>query len=487
MSRTIQLLLVSLMFTLLAACSNDDDSKVAPANGTVTFFHNVENASVLQLNAVNTTSRNSYGTVDFQLFSDPVFLSAVSWGLEVVDNKDTLTVADDVTVLEGVSFSVTSNRNRLVVLTGDYTTPEDVDLQLHEIPVGYDPDFLGDDSHLQYLTVGHVHKDLGVNVDVYLIPVADYTGTVAGHLPQVTDLAFGATSDTVVLDNVDPFYYMILTETGTTTELFNSGEVELKDYLQQALLLSPNYAGVGSSAVTVFYYGNSSGTAWQDQSGFVGSMRAYNAVTDSVDLDVMADNGDAGDVNNPYQLLDNTAFGDLSPAFVADMTANSNTYSVIAYNDSDGTNTPIRSIFADIWAAEQWTVIFYGRTTDTRAMRVLEDFNASTTRASVTVSNAAYFADADDIKAFDVYVKKSTESLASIEPAFAAMRPGSYGHNRFVGGDYQILVTEAGTDVSVYPFPPLNKTLVNGTNYHYLIVEDPINGGYQLQLIHESP
>ena len=298
MLRLIQTLLIALSLTIVSGCSNDDDSSSAPRNGTVTFFHNVENAGALQLKAVNTSARNSYGTVDFELFSSPIFLAATSWGLELVDDNDTLATYDDETVLDNVSFSVSPNRSRIIAFTGTYPDPLSANMQLHQLDLAYDIDRLdSSNDYLQYINVSNVHKDLATAVDVYFVEDADI-GSFDANLvtADISGLAFGETSETVVLDSFDPNFHLIITEAGTATEVYNSGKKELQDYLQQTVLISPNHSGVGTSDITAFYFGNGFGTTWQDLSGLVGSMRAYNGVYDKdygpSTLDVSADSGD---------------------------------------------------------------------------------------------------------------------------------------------------------------------------------------------------
>lgn len=479
MPRILPLLAFLLSLTLVTGCSNNNSSSSNNKSaGTVTFFHNIDNAGELNLNAVNTSARNSYGTVDFETFSSLIYLDKKTWGLEVVDGNGTVEAYDDTTVLDGVSFTVDPKRTKIIALTGDYPTPSTANLQLHELPVAYDRDYLDSTyDYLQYINISNIDKDLATPVDVYLVNTNDYVGfDISTASPDISNLDFGETSTTLVLDNTDPNYYLIIAEAGTTNELFNSGEKLLKDYLQQTLLISPNHSGVGSSGITVFYYGNGYGKAWQDLTGFEGQLRAYNGVTDSVDMTINANNG-----TDDYDLDTGSVFGDIS-SFTT-VNAGTSTYSIIATNDANGAATPLLNIYGDVQVAEDWTVIFYGTTSDTRAMRVLENFNASSSRASVTVSDAAYYADPDNEKAFDVYIKKTTTSLSETDPTFSELLPGSYGNERFVGGDYQLFVTEAGTETSVYPFPPLTMTLVNDTNYHFVIIKDPVNGGYMLDQI----
>ena len=114
---------------LLTACGSDDKKTKVAQNGNVLFFHNIENAGLLQLKAVNTTQRNSYGTVDFEQVSQMVYLPAQRWGVKLVDDKVTTATGDDVSLLES-HFSVPANSLRIVAFTAiDYvgtSAPSDI-------------------------------------------------------------------------------------------------------------------------------------------------------------------------------------------------------------------------------------------------------------------------------------------------------------------------------------------------------------------------
>ena len=496
MPNILQIAVLMLSLVLVSACGSDSSSRT-PANGTAVFFHNIENAGELQLRAVNAENRNSYGRVDFETFSSPVSLRAGSWELEVIDNMGTSTTSDDVTVLPSTSFSVQPRRVRLVAFTGDVDasgSKPQYTVEMHQLPLAFDVD---GDSDTQFINFSNLHK-VRDNVDVYMIPDGVYNPAdpLNGQSPVVSSLSFGGTSTTVELDAVSPDYHMIVTEAGNTDPndiLFNSGSRELRDYLQQTILISPNNTGAGDSDITAFYYGNLIKTTWQDKSGLVGSMRAFNAVDELVTgLTVIADNG-----IDDYQLMDDVVFGEtggvaaeggfaLDGAGIPHMSATDGIYTVTAYDDYTPGDAPIRGLNLDMWPNEWWTVIFYGVLSDVKAMAVLENFNASASRASVTFSNAAYFPDPDKKKAFDIHIKRvgSSQRFPQDTKAFSALMPGSFASARYTEADYQVIVTEADTVTGVVsPFSPVHQTFENGRNYHYTITNDPDLGGFQLKLI----
>lgn len=473
MSKKIQMVLLVLLSTLIVTgCSSDKKSKTSQS-GNVVFFHNIENAGELQLKAVNTTQRNSYGVVDFQQFSSMIYLTAQSWGVDVVDNGGTTATGDDVTVLDNGSFSVPANGINIVALTGTYATSATADLTLHQLKVAKDTETSDDNAeNIQYINVMHLHKDVAA-VDVYILS-DEVSGTedpanLASFTPVATNLAFGKASANIRLENTSHDYYIYVTEADNPTNVLNeAGKRELLDYVYQSLLISPNYNAVKNSDITLFYYTSGGAEHWNDTADWTAQVRALNAVG-AASIDVEATSVLSGATAISGSTL---AGGDVSD--YVDLDSDTDTYLVKA--SSGGTSlSPGVPVYPS--AGEKWTVIFYGDDTTSpetlQVMKTLEDQAVITARASITVSNAGYFPTSEDAKSFDVHILRSGQAFNASSPVFSAMLPGSYSRKRYAADNYQIFVTEAGTEM-VYAVAP--AILSDGEHYHFVIVGDIAKG-----------
>lgn len=475
--------LVNIFFAILivasiAGCSNSSsNSGKSKKTGTVVFFHNIKDAPELQLNAIGAKDRNGYGTVSFEKFGNGVALKPRKWYLEVVDEQGTADTIDDEVILSDVDFSIKSKDYQIIAFTGVYNTdsPEQADLRMHVLTLAEDIETKDDNEKLiQYINVSHLHKDLGL-LNIYLVDEEHSTDNLSLLTPDGT-IAFGESTSAIRLQraaNKKAYYYLrIAAAEAPDIEIFNSGERELMDYEKQTILVSPNLSNVGSSSAVAFYYGSGFTKKWYDKDDNIGALRVFNGLKDSLDLDAIADSI----VNDSYDrnLANGIGFGQAS-SFITNMVAEIDTYTVKATNGSIPVSTQIP---VDVGSAEYWTVVFYGRTNDAAGIPVKEARNSTGSQASVTFTNAAYFADENKIKPFNVHIKKSNDDLNTFSVNISALDPGSYANILKAKGSYQIYVTTIDNKNII---DSMSIDLKAYTDYHFVIVEDANNfSGYKI-------
>ena len=360
-----------LILSSIFGCSNNSSSKNSNKTGSAVFFHNIEDAPALQLDAVDHNDRNGYGTVSFETFSSSVALKQKTWNLELVDEQGTTDSTDDEVILDELSFSIQVKKTTIIAFTGEYDTekPGDTEIQMHVLDVAEDTETDDDDEELiQYINISHVHKDLG-SLDIYIVTEDQSTDSLS-LLTPVDTIDFGETTEEDIrlqrLSTESPDYYLrIATSANPTVEIYHSGERELGDYTRQTILISPNLSGVGSSDIVAFYYGSGFIQKWYDKDDNIGSLRVFNGISDSNGIDVVADNLDD---SYDREFDSNLQFGSVSEV-VSNVVAELGTYAVVA---TEGMTTIDPQILIDMDSTEFWTVVFYGRTDNAKGMRVKE-------------------------------------------------------------------------------------------------------------------
>ena len=468
-----------LALAVVAGCSNNGGGGKSRKNGTAIFFHNIEDAPELQLNAVDHKDRNGYGTVKFETFSSGVSLKPKTWNLEVEDEQGTTDSTDDEVLLQDQQFTIQSKKSNLIVFTGVYDTdkPEEADIQMHTFEIAEDSEKDDDDEELvQFINVSHAHKDLGP-LDIYLVHESQGTDNL-DLLTPVGTIAFGeSTAEDIRLERLrtqQPDYYLrIALASNPGVEIYNSGERGLDDRERQTILISPNLSDVGSSSIVAFYYGSGYVEKWFDKDDNIGALRVFNGLFDSTQLDVEADHI----VNDSYDraLGQDLAFGDVS-SYVTNMVAEVDTYTIKALEGLTPVSTQIP---VDIDSAEYWTVVFYGRVADAAGIPVKELQNASGSQASITFTNAAYFEDDEDSRDYNIHIKKANDNLNSFSVDISALSPGTYSNIVKPKGSYQIYVTTTNNQNII---DSLSIDLLPNTNYHFVIVEDAASfSGYAIQ------
>src|SRR5690554_4378723 len=151
-------LLLVLTALLVTGCNSKKKKNRTTPQGNVVFFHNIAGEGELQLKAVDTSQRNSFGSVDFQQFSTMVYLNIGSYSVKAIDDKSTSDTADDVTLLQD-TFTVNADSLSVVALSQD----NNGDNQLFNLA-------LAGNGNERSINISNLHKDLIVGATVYIIP-----------------------------------------------------------------------------------------------------------------------------------------------------------------------------------------------------------------------------------------------------------------------------------------------------------------------------
>lgn len=450
-------LLIVLTGLLITGCnSKKKKNRVAP-QGNVVFFHNIAGEGELQLKAVDTSQRNSFGSVDFQQFSTMVYLSIGSYGVKAIDDKSTPDTADDTLLLQD-AFTVNADTLGLVALSQNSTGEN----QLFNLA-------LAGNSNERSINVSNLDKDLPAGATIYIIPDTELGAADAINLPSFTSYAmavpnFGMTSNTLSLpiqqQNADVYVYI---EDINNTLIYESGLRTLTRNALQTLILSPNTNAIASVPHSLFYYHNGQNEFWPDQSDLKGQVRIVNTYDDSITVN-------AETPGETPELLGTLASVDSIGAEVGVLTPLDANH---RYTIKESSLSGAHGLGLYLLAAEQHTVIFYGDQSapDLRSMEVKEQQNTVLQQSNVIISNAAYFARGTTPIKFDVSIYKPGQNPNNIKPAFTNMQSASYAQKRFSAADtgtlYIVDVLEAGNPSAIYAQGTID--LKGGNNYHLVI------------------
>ncbi len=481
MKKSIQCIGIIAVLALMAACSNKSSNNSLSSTGTVTFFHYVSGSSTLSLESVN--NDRGLGTVEFEKFGSGIDLSVKTWDLTVTDVREESDASDDVTVLEDSSFPVTRNRTIINALIGDYELDT---VELVTLSVAHDDEEGDDDNNLdgiaddkaQFINFSHIHSELGP-LDIYLVEPAQ-SGTSLNLLTPTATIDFKESSESVRLDeNITKYVLRVALHSAPTVEIYNSGEKTLKDYLDQTIIIAPYTGAVNTgSQITAFYYGNGNDQKWLATNS-QGQVRVYNALLDSVDMDY-----DLTSSGNPTLNVDsNLLFKDMSPYQFVDTSAITYVVTPNDFNEGsaffDGIGPAI-----DVQDGESWTVIFFGHVAGfgtSAAIKVLEEDNRFSNKATFTFSNVAYIADIDLRLPVNVHVKLKTDPLDSDIPKFKLLAYGNHGSTTLNAvNNYEIWVTSQDELNTIAG--PETFDVEGGENFHFVLIENNA-GGTPFQIV----
>jgi hypothetical protein len=481
MKKTILRMGVIVTVLFIAACSNSDKKNSTSSTGTVTFFHYVNGSSTLSLESLG--NDRGLGTVEFEDFGPGITLSAKTWDLTVTDIREETDASDDEIVLSDAEFAVTKNRRSIHALIGDYDldTVELVNLAVaHDIEDGDDDnneDGIADDK-AQYINFSHIHSAL-TELDIYLVKPAQES-TPLNLLEPITTIDFKQSSESIRLDENVTKYVLRVSLKDTDTEIYNSGERTLKDYIDQTIIIAPYTGAVDTgSQITAFYYGNGIDQKWLD-SDSQGQVRVYNALLDSTDLDYILTSSETPggvEISSILNFKDISSYEPINTSAV--------TYTVTPKDLIEGT-----AFFDGIGPAinvqdgESWTVIFFGRVAGletSTAIKVLEEDNRFSNKATFTFSNVAYIADEEQRKPLNVHVKLQTEFLDVNSVDIPLLEYGDYGNiNLNSGNRYEIWVTTENN--LVVKAGPEIVDVEGGENFHFVLLEND-GGGTPFQIV----
>src|SRR5690554_5964929 len=414
-------LLVVLTGLLVTGCNSKKSKNRTTPQGNVVFFHNITGEAELQLKAVDTSQRNSFGSVDFQQFSTMVYLNVGSYGVKAIDDKSTPDTADDTLLLQD-TFTVNANTLGVVALSQNSNGEN----QLFNLA-------LADNSNERSINVSNLDKDLPTDATIYIIPDTELGADDADNLANFTNYAmavpnFGMTSNTLSLPiqqaNTDVYVYI---EDASNTLIYESGLRTLARNALQTLILSPNTNAIALVTHSLFYYHNGQNEFWPDQADLNGQVRILNAYDNTITVTAETH----GQAAEPLGTL--TSVDSIGAEVGALMTLGaSHRYSI---KESLVSGAPALGLY--LLAAEQYTVIFYGdqSTPDLRSMKVKEQQNTVLQQSNVIISNAAYFARGATPIKFDVSIYKPGQNPDNIKPAFTDMQSASFAQKRFSAAD----------------------------------------------------
>jgi hypothetical protein len=480
MKNSIQRIAIIMSLLMMVACSNSDSGNNSSSlTGTVTFFNYVTGSSTLSLESIGRD--RGLGTVDFEKFGPGIALKVQSWDLTVTDLREDSNGYEDV-VLENVSFTPIKKRRTIHALIGDYDLET---VELVNLTLAYDEqrgDDDGDedgfrDDKAQYINFSHIHSDLG-QLDIYLVEPSQ-SGTALSSLTPTAVVDFKESSAAIRLEESITKYFLRISLHGTNTEIYNSGERTLKDYLEQTIIIAPYTGAVSTgSQITSFYYGDGKSSKWL-ASNSQGQVRVFNAIQDTNGLDYILTSSGAPTINVDSNLL----FKGLSPYEPVNTSAV--TYLVTPEDAIEGT-----TFFDGLGPAinvedgESWTVIFFGRVDalqTSSAIKVYEEDNVFSNKATFTFSNVAYVFDEDNRKSFNIHVKTPSEFLDASSVDIPLLEYGDYGSiNLNAGNNYEIWVTDDKN--LVVKAGPTTFAVDGGENFHFVLIENNL-GGTPFQLV----
>src|SRR5690554_3753391 len=478
MSNKFKIVLLLVLSGLLITGCNDKKKRSAPIpQGNVVFYHNIDGMGELLLKAVNTSERNSYGTVDFQKFTNAVFLNAGGWSVDVINSKGTTTTLDDELLTSG-DFTVAADSVSLVAITEGANSP----YKIHTLPLASGA-----------INISHLDKDLAA-VDIYIVPEQ------APELPdpatpnindlgdfKISGLEFSKTSKNVTVTTDNGVYIYIVDENSDL--IYQSGLRELGTSINQTLLINKN-ADVTPDSYSLIYFFNGKTAVWNHIDDRNGKVRIVNAY--GKDSPAFAeDPANPIDINFPVDSA--IEFQPNPTPSPASNSLSVSDYKLLAssikYNINSGIKWPsspnyLPALPLSIEDGEQWSVIFFGDSINNRllAFAVKETKSKVVGQSTITVSNAAYFRPDGYSELFNVYIKAAgDDDNASI----ANMIPRSYISKRFVADGsttYSIRLASALNDMTYYTG---SITPVSGENYSLVIYGD-FSSGFRVCTIDEN-
>jgi|GEM_PF-3275352 len=465
MSNKFKIVLLLVLSGLLITGCNDKKKRSAPIpQGTTVFFHNINGTGELQLKALNTNERNSYGTVDFQQFSNTVFLNVGSWGIEAVNDNSTLDTADNKVILSAGVFTVKADELSIVALSQNNAN----EIQLFNLS-------LADNSGNRSINVSNLDKSLPTGAKIYIVPD---TVTNADDIDQIGDPSpyllevptFGETSKTLqlpVTNNNESVYIYIRNADGAA--IYTSGMRTLGSNRLQTLIISPNHYE-GSTALTgLFYYRSGQSDFWPDLADLKGKVRVLNLYNRAINVEA-----DFPEANGSPESLASS----LSTTFLSsykELNADQYRYSI---KEKAALSAPAMGLY--LLSTELWTVVFYGNNVaggieDLRSIKIKEEQNKVPGQSTVTITNAAYFDRSATPINFDVFIYKVGQNPENLTPSFESMQSPMHANKRYAASDlgtyYNVDVLKAGSNKQGWPqvYASGGIELVGGNNYHLVI------------------
>lgn len=437
---------------LLTACGggSSDDVSDTYTSSYIQFYNGSANSTTTYLYLTDSSSNSTLiGSSPYTDSTSLVTMSPASYTLSLTRLNS---VGDSVSVLDS-SISLKQSRKHLVMMAGDYDSPELLTLE-----------FLRDDSLSSTFKV-YVANLLEDNsaMDVYL---GDAESTF-DDAKLVATVNYKDISDSVTLNTGR--YIVYLTAAGSRDVLFQSPSYYFSYYTEYVLV--PRLAsGPLNNLLAVDVINNTTTVTNLESSTAEAQFRLYNSIDGISNSNITLNGYSTAPVIS--QLAADT-FSDYVQLDAAD-------YSLSAVNDADQA-TYLRNALVTLNAGESKAVVIYQESaTKNTAVVVTESKLPQLYEFVVNVVNTI-----TDYDSLSFYFVRPGETIDNADYIISTLNKGSKTSITIPDGTYDILLVQTDS----YK----NKTLLAQTgqietvrNSNYLLVAEPDNyssTGYKLSLI----
>lgn len=444
---------------LVTGCSSKKKKNRTTPTGSVVFFQNIEGTGTLQLKALNTSERNSYGSVAFEQFTAAVSLNVGEWQVAVTQNKTG--DSQNTEELARGRFRIEQDRISLVAATnikGEATV----------LPLAF-----AKREGERSINVSHLFDGLGT-VDIYLrvdedgLDCADESSF--DEPAQVSSLALGKTSEAVKLaiSEEEKAICVQIKEGGDV--VYQSGQVILEDSPTQTLLLTKNTSPLAQAdAINLIYYSQGRVTLWSNIADQVAEVRVLNLFEvesiEGAELTLFP----VDDDETSYGF--DSSIASLSLSLLADDTVPANlSYFLEAKNSN---NASLSAPLIMPFSGQQITVVYFNEH-EPKSMKVNSLKGIVKDRSQVQIS-APLVASNTDASRYNIFLLKQSET--DFNEVAATLSPRSTTVLDVEPGDYQLVVTDAGED-SIVSLASSTLQLAADENYQLMLYKE--GGGFSL-------
>lgn len=458
------LLLLIISSLIVAGCGSKKKKRRATPTGSVVFFQNIEGTGTLQLKALNTNERNSYGSVAFEQFTNAVNLNVGEWQAAVTQNKTG--DSQNTEELARGRFSIEQDRISLVAATnikGEATI----------LPLAF-----AKREGERSINVSHLFDGLDT-VDIYLrvyeegLDCADESSF--DEPAQVLGLALGETSETVALPISAGEESVCVQIKAGNDVVYQSGKVVLKNRPTQTLLLTKNTSPLAQSEkpINLIYYSQGSVAFWSDIEDQVAEVRVLNLFeSDAVanaKLELFPE-PETGGVAYEFDDASNQAVSALDEPILANL-------SYFLQADKNGSSLPAPLLMP--FSGQQITVVYFNQD-EPKTMKINGMKAVINERSQVQIS-APLVASNTDASRYNIFLLKQSET--DFNQAAAILSPRSTTVLDVEPGAYQLVVTDASED-SIVSLADYALQLEESKNYQLMLYKE--GGGFSLCKINES-
>lgn len=474
-------LLVIASVALTGCNSKKSSSSGTTKTGEVIFFQNIEGTGELQLKALKTNQRNSYGKVGFQQFTNAVSLPVGTWYVNVVNDNATTDTTDDISLIDEDNFKSDSSELGLVAITEDSTGTK----KLVQLP-------FANGAGIRPINIAHLHNGLGDLVAYFLLPDANNNDCDPAFVPDMStpdavitnNISFGEVSNIVnrtlpaadangdVSKNI-----CVYIKDDTDTLIYQSGKVALENSANQTILITRNTVAASgdAEAVNLIYYKNGVSWVWSNSPADTkAKIRVLNLLADPLEDVGFYDVAAAANTSNV--IADVVSLG-LSK-FVDGVLPSNTGYWV----EAKMMPSPMVAPFS----GQQLTVMFYGDPSIGQVPKtqiVEEPLNTIDGKVRLTISTPVQLV-ANETSSFAIYLLKEGEY--SFDSALVSLGAKSSTTVTLEPNKYQLYAMDASGSnlVKLAQYTALDLQAA-GTNKH-IVLYKPAGGGFDLCLIDDQ-